>query len=100
MFERFSGISAEEKAALFRKKLVDALHSFVDSDDPTLTDISIGSIVAEAGIGVSQDAPDENEVVSNENLVQENTENITAPVSAENIDVGEQTVQTSSEDAE
>ena len=91
---------AEEKAALFRKKLVDALHSFVDSDDPTLTDISIGSIVAEAGIGVSQDAPNENEVASGENLVQENTENITAPVSAENIDVGEQTVQTSSEDTE
>ena len=91
---------AEEKAALFRKKLVDALHSFVDSDDPTLTDLSIGSVVAEAGIGVSQDAPNENEVASNENLVQENTENITAPVSAENFDLGEQTVQTSSEDTE
>ena len=41
---------AEEKAAIFKKKLVDALHSFVDSDDPTLTDLSIGNVLAEADL--------------------------------------------------
>ena len=105
---------AEEKAAIFKKKLVDALHSFVDSDDPTLTDLSIGNVLAEAdlsdeeatnGIDTQADAPVSAEAQVNEASADNRAD--TSQVNDENVidwdevnKYNEQASKRASEDAE